>query len=379
MKTIGNAASNAIYNPNEALHPPPTATGSDERDSEMEKYIRRKYEQGAFKPGASSRPGQAPTSLNRARERDGLVPSNSSSTWSSTGDMSGNTSSRSFGRVSVNNRNPELNDVVIKNEKRERDLPALPPSAGGAPPRPRPIKSPSNNDVTYASQIPVPGSTPVKGIINPNPFGIGEGASKLVDLEGGTSSTLPLQVNGYGGQSHQQHISPYTGGMTSSLPTSPFNPGNPAGFNGLSNGANGFLNPGPSSFPTNQYSPVPQNNPFFAQQSPGFVQMPNGQLSPNPFSQPSPYHTPQTASPFQQSPHAPSPFQNSQTHQQYPFPQQYTGMQSGFNGHMAMPNYMGMPNGQMGGFNGQQQNGFGGQMPMYGNSTGMPYANGTMR
>jgi hypothetical protein len=40
MKNMGNAKSNAIYNPNEARHPPPPNLEDGERDSEMEQYIR---------------------------------------------------------------------------------------------------------------------------------------------------------------------------------------------------------------------------------------------------------------------------------------------------------------------------------------------------
>ncbi|KAG9313719.1 putative GTPase activating protein for Arf-domain-containing protein [Chiua virens] len=44
MKENGNIKSNALYNPNEARHPPPTNMIDSERDSELEKFIRSKYE-----------------------------------------------------------------------------------------------------------------------------------------------------------------------------------------------------------------------------------------------------------------------------------------------------------------------------------------------
>ncbi|KAF5384342.1 hypothetical protein D9615_003383 [Tricholomella constricta] len=44
MKSMGNARSNAIYNPNETRHPPPPNLMDAERDSELEQYIRSKYE-----------------------------------------------------------------------------------------------------------------------------------------------------------------------------------------------------------------------------------------------------------------------------------------------------------------------------------------------
>lgn len=44
MKEKGNVKSNALYNPNEARHPPPTNMIDLERDSELEKFIRRRKE-----------------------------------------------------------------------------------------------------------------------------------------------------------------------------------------------------------------------------------------------------------------------------------------------------------------------------------------------
>ncbi|KAG1859956.1 hypothetical protein C8R48DRAFT_713800 [Suillus tomentosus] len=44
MKQNGNIKSNAMYNPDEARHPPPTNMMEAERDSEIEKFIRAKYE-----------------------------------------------------------------------------------------------------------------------------------------------------------------------------------------------------------------------------------------------------------------------------------------------------------------------------------------------
>jgi stromal membrane-associated protein len=48
MRKMGNLNANAIYNPDERRHPPPTNMEESERDSEMEKYIRGKYEYKRF-------------------------------------------------------------------------------------------------------------------------------------------------------------------------------------------------------------------------------------------------------------------------------------------------------------------------------------------
>ncbi|KAF9242264.1 putative GTPase activating protein for Arf-domain-containing protein [Melanogaster broomeanus] len=44
MKDNGNVKSNELYNPNETRHPPPANMIDSERDSELEKFIRSKYE-----------------------------------------------------------------------------------------------------------------------------------------------------------------------------------------------------------------------------------------------------------------------------------------------------------------------------------------------
>ncbi|CAD6575398.1 MAG: hypothetical protein TREMPRED_001365 [Tremellales sp. Tagirdzhanova-0007] len=128
----------------------------------MEKYIRRKYEMGAFKAGAGAgRSGMAPTSLNRAREKAGKEVS------------------------FENRRNPELNDVLVKKEARERELPTLPRAGGGmlvggglggggdlgSGARPRPARTGSAQRSA------------------------GGGEESLIDLRGGASSTLPLQLS----------------------------------------------------------------------------------------------------------------------------------------------------------------------------------------
>ncbi|KAG0699064.1 hypothetical protein DFH29DRAFT_809575 [Suillus ampliporus] len=56
MKQNGNIKSNALYNPDEARHPPPTNMMEAERDSEIEKFIRAKYE---FKWFMNCKPSQS--------------------------------------------------------------------------------------------------------------------------------------------------------------------------------------------------------------------------------------------------------------------------------------------------------------------------------
>lgn len=175
LRSIGNTASNAIYNPDERRHPPPTSSSTAERDSEMEKYIRKKYEQGAFKPGHSKVLAE-PTSRNRFREALDR-------------DLDGK---GLWDRSQENRRNPELNDLVVRMEKKktqERELPPLPVSASSTGPgpreRPRPTTTPSPAPIPVSLPLPQSraGST---GSQAPPPA--------LVDLSGTASnSTLPLQ------------------------------------------------------------------------------------------------------------------------------------------------------------------------------------------
>ncbi|TBU41400.1 hypothetical protein BD309DRAFT_898185 [Dichomitus squalens] len=48
MRSMGNSKSNAHYNPDETKHPPPTNMIESERDSDLEKYIRSKYQYKSF-------------------------------------------------------------------------------------------------------------------------------------------------------------------------------------------------------------------------------------------------------------------------------------------------------------------------------------------
>ncbi|KAJ9105991.1 hypothetical protein QFC19_003326 [Naganishia cerealis] len=53
MRKVGNVRGNAEWNPDEGRNPVPVSTeGWKDREGEMEKFIRRKYEQGAFRADA---------------------------------------------------------------------------------------------------------------------------------------------------------------------------------------------------------------------------------------------------------------------------------------------------------------------------------------
>ena len=189
MRQTGNRASNAIWNPNEALHPPPTSLGADERDSEVEKFIRRKYEQGAFKADASKKPMAAPTSLNRARELDGRLPTGSVTSLGATVPARNG----SF----ENRHNPELNDILAKKPvfATDRDLPALPVSATAAP-RPRPARSNSSTPAPItSSNTNNPFPSAAQHFAGGTTTGQNGSNGMLVNTQGGISSTMPLQMH----------------------------------------------------------------------------------------------------------------------------------------------------------------------------------------
>ncbi|KIP03394.1 hypothetical protein PHLGIDRAFT_130169 [Phlebiopsis gigantea 11061_1 CR5-6] len=76
MKTIGNTASNAKYNPDETRYPPPANLIDSERDSELEKFIRAKYEFKSFIKRGTTSTASSTTSDHRSRP-SALTPSSS--------------------------------------------------------------------------------------------------------------------------------------------------------------------------------------------------------------------------------------------------------------------------------------------------------------
>ncbi|GAA5826173.1 hypothetical protein JCM3770_003194 [Rhodotorula araucariae] len=59
MRRLGNSTVNLALNPDERRHPPPPPDSGDERNSELERFIRNKYEYRTF--AAPAPPPQAPT------------------------------------------------------------------------------------------------------------------------------------------------------------------------------------------------------------------------------------------------------------------------------------------------------------------------------
>ncbi|KAJ2927652.1 hypothetical protein H1R20_g9443, partial [Candolleomyces eurysporus] len=97
MRNMGNVKSNGIYNPNELRNPPPPNLEDGERDSEMEQYIRAKYEYrkyidrnalvasklGPSRTATSTTPRSASSPLT-SNARSSTLPSSSTATSSKT-------------------------------------------------------------------------------------------------------------------------------------------------------------------------------------------------------------------------------------------------------------------------------------------------------
>ncbi|WVQ85975.1 hypothetical protein IAT38_008143 [Cryptococcus sp. DSM 104549] len=363
VRSIGNTASNAIYNPNERLHPPPPSYGHEDRDSEIERYIRKKYEQGAFKGGAAARlDGKVePTSLNRARERDGRLPAGAAV----------------LGRE--NRANPELNDIVVKKDFRERELPPLPveksPVFGKAPPRARPVRSPSNNNVNAVGPVwstsAQSSSSASTAAAQPQASGQARSApvANLIDMSGGSSSTLPLQVNmsgaanpGWAGQQQPQSqflSAQPTSWSSTTLSTSPSANITMSGFSPSPQAMAGSFGTSPSAMYAQQLSP----QPGYGQQLGVSPQPAFGQhLSPQPSYQ-AVSVSPSTSPAFQgqaQFLHSPQQgFQLQQPQQQQQFQQQQFQPQQQQQQQMQQGGFQQQGH-QYGG--GMQQQGYGGMM-----------------
>ncbi|KAF9467205.1 hypothetical protein BDZ94DRAFT_60057 [Collybia nuda] len=153
MKSFGNIKSNAIYNPNELRYPPPPNLMDAERDSELEQYIRSKYEYKRFLDKS-------------ALVASKLGPSRSASSVTSGG------SSRSVSTplTTTTSKPHSLNSTV---PKEVQDVPR--PSAVVQPPasQPRSVSQPllmmqqSRPRTQQTQPAPQPKAVPAEGVSNP--------------------------------------------------------------------------------------------------------------------------------------------------------------------------------------------------------------------
>ncbi|EKD04653.1 ARF GAP-like zinc finger-containing protein-like protein [Trichosporon asahii var. asahii CBS 8904] len=161
MRSIGNTKSNAIFNPDERRHPPPLQVG-EERDSELFKYIRRKYELGAFKAGAAPALSQVPINSRVTQQQARNVSGGAQSIRSNHTGSTKSPATPTFGTQpfapKAPPKRPELADIVVS---RERDLPALPspppkPKTTGLAPPPTRARAPTWSGDGLAPPRPTP-------------------------------------------------------------------------------------------------------------------------------------------------------------------------------------------------------------------------------
>lgn len=237
MRAVGNTRSNAVFNPDERRNPPPLHA-AEERDSELFKYIRRKYELGAFKAGAAPALAQRPVNsraiAQQARSVSGASGVSSVSNASAASAASARSGSGSGSGASTpayagaggGARRPELADIVVS---RDRDLPPLPsPSKAAAAQPPTTVAAASAAAVGGGGLAPPPAPARARaptwsgegGLAPPRPTPVRSSSanalrneSLLVDTRGSASATRPLQLNSVGGFPTVPYASSPGGGL----------------------------------------------------------------------------------------------------------------------------------------------------------------------
>jgi stromal membrane-associated protein len=185
MKEMGNIKSNAIYNPDPKRHPPP-ATVSDERDSEIQKFIRRKYELGAFKAGAGRDLASASVnSRTQAMQSRGLAPPSSTTPPPDTNRALPSLPAGPSRRPARSNSNAPVwtslgpSNTGSSSSSSSNSL-APPVTPAALPPR-----SASHSSPNQAPALLKPNSQPPQQ------------RDLLVDVNNSSSSTRPLQLAGF--------------------------------------------------------------------------------------------------------------------------------------------------------------------------------------
>ncbi|GJE98718.1 ArfGap-domain-containing protein [Phanerochaete sordida] len=360
MKQLGNVKCNAKYNPDEKRHPPPTNMIDSERDSELEKFIRAKYEFKTFMKRTSERSSEplpkvsalAPSSsIDRSAAVAALLgPSRSASSRSSpvaASRPSSMVASSSTAKAPPKSA-PPASTSLPSHVSQPASAPALPPR-----PQDRPASQPltasasagalgqttfggilANSqphtvDATLPLQVLAPGSaplaipsaTPTSYLAAPNPFhnlqsnsapafqsSFGQMTGVSPGSVGSGLGVSPSMSMGMSSSFSGTNLSPYQsspiGGATlSSTPSpNPFSPQalpNATGVNAISvqNSMSGFSHQQQTPFGQSAATPYAQTS-----QTPfGQPQTPFGQPNQSPFAQPNQSPFGQTAqTPFSQ-------------------------------------------------------------------------------
>ncbi|KIM92379.1 hypothetical protein PILCRDRAFT_121323 [Piloderma croceum F 1598] len=372
MRQKGNLNSNAYYNPDEVRNPPPTNMIEQERDSELEKYIRGKYEFKRFIARSTVETSQpeptralsnqlppAPQSKSAPARSMSVAPQ---SFHPPRGDSLGYRPSTSSGIKPVVSKPPQMQ----QSRSVSQPLPSQPPTHAPPPPPPKPSSNPVWDDLislqgpSASSSLPLqfqPNSQPSvapqpMGIPNANPFGLQMTNPAAFSQSGGglgmgsahTGVGMDPSIGIGATNPFQQQQSNFT--TTAFSPAGGAGPPNPFPQSYLSPGMTAAANP----FASMGGHSIPQSSPFHSQIQP-FSQTPaaqqfqaslQSQSQPQSYFQPQPQPPAQQQAPQQPFGQQPSPFaqQPSPYGQQQPSP---FGQQPSPFGHQPSPQLQQLP------------------------------------
>ncbi|KAJ8082185.1 Protein gts1 [Marasmius tenuissimus] len=255
MVEMGNVKSNAIYCPNEVRHPPPMQLMEQERDSELEQYIRSKYEYKRFiekpKPESTSRSQSTP--LDNA-------PKPSSSSLSSSG-VAARPSTAAIPSASA----------VTPARSFSQPMPSSIPSS-----QPRNVSQPLNQ---YQHPVRQQSLAPTSALAKPPEAPKGGVWDDLVSLQTpSTNSSLPLQYS-------QQTAGSFSGISSTPMLSPPMGMNSTNQFNTMGGFSGGGMMTNPTGMPMSMSmgnmntgvgmmssNPFPQSSQFQASNSFGSQQ-----------------------------------------------------------------------------------------------------------
>jgi stromal membrane-associated protein len=173
MKNMGNLNANQIFNPNERRHPPPPDSDENDRGSEMEKFIRNKYQYKQFMaPAPATSPTSAPPPVpkdpvpgrsggaslgSQSDVEDVIQLRRAPSRAKSTPIVSSKSSSHSQNVLSSFNPPPASSSVSSRAPVfGSGNLPYRPSTASALEPPPPSQRANSSKSHTYPQPVPIP-------------------------------------------------------------------------------------------------------------------------------------------------------------------------------------------------------------------------------
>ncbi|EPQ51947.1 ArfGap-domain-containing protein [Gloeophyllum trabeum ATCC 11539] len=342
MKNTGNIKSNAYYNPDETRHPPPANMMEAERDSELEKYIRSKYEFKRFmsritQPAAQQAPSRPAPRVappvkvspdHSAKAAALLGPSRSAANVAPIRSQTSPSSNNPPNSTTLPSQNRPPSSTASRSSTYPNPSGSQQYNQTQQPSSSQPqVHKPSDNPVwddLVSLQAPAQNSSLPLQVLSPPPA---PQISSPMNMTGSPYGSLASNPTGFGTSPMSQPQFSYGGNMTGSsmgnlgvptmgmsltvgsMPSLGMNGGNPfqQGLQPPQNYA------GPSSAPT--FSPLSnmQSNPFSPQPQPLFNPQPQT-FSPQPQVGLQPFQQQQPYQPMMGG--GPAPFQ--------PQPQQFT-------------------------------------------------------